>query len=89
MSFQIAPALDGFRSHFSAACVDEILGWPADLSWLSKEMRLRYRLKRLLYVLSDASLNRLARKLDLTLRTPGPLNPIQSRSASRGASCSR
>ncbi len=63
----------------AAACVEEILGRPADLSWLQKEMQLRYRLKRLLYVLSDASLDRLVRKLDLTLRTPGPLNPIAER----------
>ncbi len=63
----------------AAACVDEILGGPADLSWLAREMRIRYRLKRLLYVLSDASLDRLVRKLDLTLRTPGPLNPIAER----------
>ena len=63
----------------AAACVAELLGRQADLSWLSKEMQLRYRLKRLLYVLSDASLDRLVRKLDLTLRTPGPLNPIAER----------
>lgn len=62
------------------AATQQIRGMPdADnLEWLYKELRLRYRLKRMLYKFSDRTFDKMVRQLDMTFNRDS-INPIAER----------
>ena len=62
------------------AAAQQILKMPDadDLQWLIKELRLRYRLKHLLYKFSDRTFDRMVRSLDMVFNGER-LNPIAER----------